>query len=109
MRLSDTISINRLLKSVSSSVRFVKIQITVIYIVDKQSIGKLIPLIEVDRPDHRFESIPVDMFLVGASGRVGDHVPVQPDLRAIVLSDWRETIFERNCVRNPSCRVGKLR
>lgn len=31
-----------------------------------------------------------------------------PIVRAIVLSDWRETIFERNCVRKSLLPVGKF-
>ena len=48
--------------------------------VDKKAVRKIVSLVEVNRSHHRFERIPVQVFLGKAVAALGDHVPVEPYL-----------------------------
>ena len=44
-----------------------------------QSVGEIVPLVQIERSDHGFERVAVEVFLLGTVVALRDNVPVEPD------------------------------
>ena len=56
-----------------------QIDISIQQMVYYQSVGEIVPLVQIERSDHGFERVAVEVFLLGTVVALRDTVPVGPD------------------------------